>query len=48
MSQLIPDDLHPLNDEDDFLINKRHNSAVHIRVFCTIPKEEKQPAVASL
>lgn len=31
------DDLHPLNDEDDFLIHKRKNSAIHIRVFSTVP-----------
>lgn len=40
----LPDDLHPLNDEDDFMINKRQNSALHIRVFCTVPKEEKAKA----
>ena len=31
------DELHPLNDEDDFLIHKRKNSVLHIRVFSTVP-----------
>ncbi|CAO1443666.1 unnamed protein product [Diamesa hyperborea] len=30
--QLV-DDHHPLNDEEDFSINKRLNSCLHIRVF---------------
>lgn len=39
----LPDDLNPLNDEEDFLINKRRNSALHIRVFCTVPSAEEKP-----
>ncbi|XP_055303313.1 ribonuclease P protein subunit p20 [Sitodiplosis mosellana] len=27
------DDLHPLNDEEDFSIQKRKNSCLHIRIF---------------
>lgn len=30
---LILDDSHPLNDETDFLIRKRVNSCLHIRVY---------------
>lgn len=29
----ILDDHHPLNDEDDFLVQKRLNSCLHIRVY---------------
>lgn len=29
----FPDDHHPLNDEDDFLVRKRMNSCLHIRVY---------------
>lgn len=27
------DDLHPLNDEEDFAIQKRKNSCLHIRIY---------------
>lgn len=29
----IADDLHPLNDEEDFSIQRRKNSCLHIKVF---------------
>lgn len=29
----VTDDLHPLNDEEDFSIQKRKNSCLHIRIF---------------
>ncbi|XP_031625320.1 ribonuclease P protein subunit p20 [Contarinia nasturtii] len=29
----LTDDLHPLNDEEDFSIQKRKNSCLHIRIF---------------
>lgn len=42
INAIFPDDLHPLNDEDDFLIHKRKNSALHIRVFSTVPTREEE------
>lgn len=30
---LYLDDHHPLNDDDDFLVRKRMNSCLHIRVY---------------
>uniref|UniRef100_A0A182PA34 DNA/RNA-binding protein Alba-like domain-containing protein n=1 Tax=Anopheles epiroticus TaxID=199890 RepID=A0A182PA34_9DIPT len=32
----ITDDLHPLHDEDDFMVQRRMNSCLHIRVYRTI------------
>lgn len=32
-SLFSPDDLHPLNDEEDFSVQKRKNSCLHIRIF---------------
>uniref|UniRef100_A0A182JYI9 DNA/RNA-binding protein Alba-like domain-containing protein n=1 Tax=Anopheles christyi TaxID=43041 RepID=A0A182JYI9_9DIPT len=32
----ITDDLHPLHDEDDFMVQRRMNSCLHIRLYRTI------------
>ncbi|XP_050078671.1 ribonuclease P protein subunit p20 [Anopheles maculipalpis] len=32
----ITDDLHPLHDEDDFMVQRRMNSCLHIRMYRTI------------
>ncbi|XP_053680348.1 ribonuclease P protein subunit p20 [Anopheles nili] len=32
----ITDDLHPLHDEDDFMVQRRMNSCLHIRVYRSI------------
>lgn len=43
------DDHHPLNDEDDFLVRKRMNSCLHIRVYrpysITPVKEETEKLI---
>lgn len=30
---LFLDEHHPLHDDDDFLVKKRLNSAIHVKVF---------------
>lgn len=40
---MVLDDLEPATDEVDYEIQKRHNSALKIRVFRADPLEQKQP-----
>lgn len=39
---LVLDDLEPANDEADYEIQRRNNSALKIKVFRTDPLEQKQ------
>uniref|UniRef100_A0A182N4N8 Thioredoxin domain-containing protein n=1 Tax=Anopheles dirus TaxID=7168 RepID=A0A182N4N8_9DIPT len=42
----ITDDLHPLHDEDDFMVQRRLNSCLHIRVYRTIQLKPAAPTTA--
>ncbi|XP_049286329.1 ribonuclease P protein subunit p20 [Anopheles funestus] len=39
----ITDDLHPLHDEDDFMVQRRMNSCLHIRMYRTIKVKQSGP-----
>uniref|UniRef100_A0A2C9GR67 DNA/RNA-binding protein Alba-like domain-containing protein n=1 Tax=Anopheles arabiensis TaxID=7173 RepID=A0A2C9GR67_ANOAR len=41
----ITDDLHPLHDEDDFMVQRRMNSCLHIRLYRTITVKQSTKVV---
>lgn len=43
MDFIVSDDLHPLNDDEDFSIQKRKNSALHIKIFRQSNNLNKKP-----